>query len=105
MVQHSNNLPISTLCLVLLSIVIICLFFSLCLALLSVGGRVEDQPPPVDVVNPKCKNNYVSVDCGAKVIRHNLEAKVQLPPDNLHSTHNIHMNTFHPWDFNFWIPL
>ena len=77
MVQHSNNLPISSLCLVLLSIVIICLLFSLCLALLSVGGRVENQPPPVGVANPKRKNNYASVDCGAKVIRHNPEAKVQ----------------------------
>ena len=38
---------------------------------------MEDQPPPVGVANPKRKNNYASVDCGAKVIRHNLEAKVQ----------------------------
>ena len=74
---HCFNLPISPLCLALLSIVIISPLFSLCLALLSVGGRVEDQPPPVGVANPKCKNNYASVDCGAKVIRHSLEAKVQ----------------------------
>ena len=46
------------------------------LALLSVGGGLEDQPPPVSVANPTRKNNYASVDCGAKVIRHNLEAKV-----------------------------
>ena len=38
---------------------------------------MEDQPPPVGVANPKRKNNYASVDCGAKVIRHNTEAKVQ----------------------------
>ena len=47
------------------------------LALLSVGGGLEDQLPPVGVANPKRKNNYASVDCGAKVIRHNPEAKVQ----------------------------
>ena len=37
---------------------------------------MEDQLPSVGVANPKRKNNYASVDCGAKVIRHNLEAKV-----------------------------
>ena len=54
----------------------LCLSF-LPLALLSGGGGLEDQPPPVGVANPKSKNNYASVDCGAKVIRHNPEAKVQ----------------------------
>ncbi len=48
-------------------------------ALLSAGGGgLEDQPPPVGVANPKRKNNYASVDCGAKVIRHNPEAKVRM---------------------------
>ena len=44
------------------------------------GQRLLDDLPtiPVGGANAKSKNNYASIDCGAKVIKHNKEAKVYM---------------------------